>query len=155
MNLQSLTRAAEFEWRIEPTGKMRVPAVVYAGEELVRNMDEKVREQLTNVATLPGIQRAAFAMPDAHWGYGFPIGGVAAFDPEEGGVISAGAWVSPFPVEYARCVQGSLRTNWSPTKPILPMLFLERYQLESAAQGRSSSATKRWLGCYPVARDGR
>jgi tRNA-splicing ligase RtcB len=53
-------------------------------------MDEKVREQLTNVATLPGIQRAAYAMPDAHWGYGFPIGGVAAFDPYEGGVISAG-----------------------------------------------------------------
>ena len=45
---------------------------------------------LTNVATLPGIQRAAYAMPDAHWGYGFPIGGVAAFDPKEGGVISAG-----------------------------------------------------------------
>jgi tRNA-splicing ligase RtcB (3'-phosphate/5'-hydroxy nucleic acid ligase) len=90
MNLHSLTRAAEFEWRIEPTGKMRVPAVVYAGEELIRDMDEKVREQLTNVATLPGIQRAAYAMPDAHWGYGFPIGGVAAFDPEDGGVISAG-----------------------------------------------------------------
>jgi tRNA-splicing ligase RtcB len=53
-------------------------------------MDEKVREQLSNVAGLPGIQRAAYAMPDAHWGYGFPIGGVAAFDPHEGGVISAG-----------------------------------------------------------------
>src|SRR6516162_8862036 len=90
MNLQSLTRCSEFGWRIEPTGQMRVPAIIYASESLIRDMDEKVREQLTNVATLPGIQRAAYAMPDAHWGYGFPIGGVAAFDPEEGGVISAG-----------------------------------------------------------------
>jgi tRNA-splicing ligase RtcB len=53
-------------------------------------MDDKVREQIVNVAGLPGIQKAAYAMPDAHWGYGFPIGGVAAFDPEEGGVVSAG-----------------------------------------------------------------
>jgi tRNA-splicing ligase RtcB len=57
---------------------------------LIREMDEKVRVQMANVASLPGIQRAAYAMPDAHWGYGFPIGGVAAFDPREGGVISAG-----------------------------------------------------------------
>jgi len=90
MNLQSLSRRSEFEWRIEPTGRMRVPAVIYGGERLLEDMDEKVREQLTNVATLPGIQRAAYVMPDAHWGYGFPIGGVAAFDPDEGGVISAG-----------------------------------------------------------------
>jgi tRNA-splicing ligase RtcB len=90
MNLQSLTRHSEFEWCIEPTGQMRVPGIIYAGAQLVGDMDEKVREQLTNVATLPGIQRAAYAMPDAHWGYGFPIGGVAAFDPDEGGVISAG-----------------------------------------------------------------
>jgi tRNA-splicing ligase RtcB len=53
-------------------------------------MDEKVAEQIRNVASLPGIVRAAYAMPDAHWGYGFPIGGVAAFDPEDGGVVSAG-----------------------------------------------------------------
>jgi tRNA-splicing ligase RtcB (3'-phosphate/5'-hydroxy nucleic acid ligase) len=69
---------------------MRVPGIIYAGEKLIEDMDEKVREQLSNVASLPGIQRAAYAMPDAHWGYGFPIGGVAAFDPNEGGVISAG-----------------------------------------------------------------
>lgn len=90
MNRQSLTRRSDFEWWIEATGQMRVPGIIYAGEQLIENMDEKVREQLTNVATLPGIRRAAYAMPDAHWGYGFPIGGVAAFDPDEGGVISAG-----------------------------------------------------------------
>lgn len=82
-------RKSSFEWWIEPVGKMRVPGVIYATEELVRGMDAKVFEQLSNVASLPGIVVAAFAMPDAHWGYGFPIGGVAAFR-EEDGVISAG-----------------------------------------------------------------
>jgi tRNA-splicing ligase RtcB len=69
---------------------MRVPAIIYADEALIRDMDDKVGEQATNVATLPGIVQASYAMPDAHWGYGFPIGGVAAFDPDHGGVISAG-----------------------------------------------------------------
>ena len=77
-------------WRAEPTGAMHVPAIIYADDELVRQMDDKVFMQATNVATLPGIVGASYAMPDAHWGYGFPIGGVAAFDPDEGGVISAG-----------------------------------------------------------------
>jgi len=79
-----------YAWLIEPRGKMRVPAIVYADQALIEGMDRKVFEQLSNVATLPGIQQAAYAMPDAHWGYGFPIGGVAAFDPEEGGVVSGG-----------------------------------------------------------------
>ncbi len=69
---------------------MRVPAIIYADSKLIGQMDHKVFEQVGNVATLPGIQQAAYAMPDAHWGYGFPIGGVAAFDPAEGGVVSAG-----------------------------------------------------------------
>ncbi|MFZ5594521.1 MAG: RtcB family protein [Pseudomonadota bacterium] len=90
MDISLLTRQSEYAWRIEPTGKMRVPAIIYASEELVREMDHKVYEQVTNVATLPGIEKAAYAMPDAHWGYGFPIGGVAAFDADRGGVISAG-----------------------------------------------------------------
>jgi len=69
---------------------MRVPALFHADETLLRAMDDKVREQLCNVAALPGIVGAAHAMPDAHWGYGFPIGGVAAFDADAGGVVSAG-----------------------------------------------------------------
>jgi len=64
--------------------------VIYADEALIRAMDHKVYEQVCNVATLPGIVKASYAMPDAHWGYGFPIGGVAAFDPEDGGIVSAG-----------------------------------------------------------------
>jgi tRNA-splicing ligase RtcB len=90
MDLTRLHRTSSYEWRVEPTGKMRVPAVIFADEALIGAMDDKVLEQVTNVATLPGIVKASYAMPDAHWGYGFPIGGVAAFDPDQGGVVSAG-----------------------------------------------------------------
>jgi tRNA-splicing ligase RtcB len=90
MKLDQFEQVSEVEWRVAPFGKMRVPAVIYADQALIREMDEKVFEQLTNVATLPGIVAAAYAMPDAHWGYGFPIGGVAAFDADAGGVVSAG-----------------------------------------------------------------
>lgn len=90
MDISSFIRQAETRWELPPQGAMRVPAVIFATEVLMRAMDEKVREQICNVAMLPGIVGAACAMPDAHWGYGFPIGGVAAFDPEHGGVISAG-----------------------------------------------------------------
>jgi tRNA-splicing ligase RtcB (3'-phosphate/5'-hydroxy nucleic acid ligase) len=90
MDPARFTRVDPTTWRIEPHGAMRVPAVIYADENLIRDMDDKVFEQAVNVATLPGIVQASYAMPDAHWGYGFPIGGVAAFDPGHGGVISAG-----------------------------------------------------------------
>jgi len=90
MDLGRFSRHSDYEWEIAPHGAMRVPAVIYASEALIRDMDDKVYEQAVNVATLPGIVKASYAMPDAHWGYGFPIGGVAAFDPDEGGVVSAG-----------------------------------------------------------------
>ena len=90
MDTNRLTRVDATAWRIEPQGAMRVPAIIYADEDLIRDMDDKVYEQAANVATLPGIVQASYAMPDAHWGYGFPIGGVAAFDPDKGGVVSAG-----------------------------------------------------------------
>jgi len=90
MDLNLFQQHSATRWEIAPHDNMRVPAVIYADESLIREMDHKVYEQICNVAMLPGIVQAAYAMPDAHWGYGFPIGGVAAFDPEEGGVISAG-----------------------------------------------------------------
>lgn len=90
MDLGSLDRIGPCAWRIPPEGRMHVPVVIYASEDIVAAMDDKVREQSINVATLPGIVQAAYVMPDAHWGYGFPIGGVAAFDPARGGVVSAG-----------------------------------------------------------------
>ncbi|HEY7542341.1 MAG TPA: RtcB family protein, partial [Methylomirabilota bacterium] len=78
-------------WEIPVSEKpgMLVPARIYASEALLARMDEGVFEQVTNVACLPGIVRAALCMPDGHWGYGFPIGGVAAFRADTG-VISPG-----------------------------------------------------------------
>ncbi|MGR9053226.1 MAG: RtcB family protein [Gammaproteobacteria bacterium] len=90
MDIKQFVQRDETCWEIPAKGAMRVPAVIYADAGLIRTMDQKVFEQITNVASLPGIVDAAYAMPDAHWGYGFPIGGVAAFDPEQGGVVSAG-----------------------------------------------------------------
>ncbi len=90
MNLDLLNRKSKLTWQIDPHDGMRVPAILYGSENLIKEMDHKVYEQVTNVATLPGIVQASYAMPDAHWGYGFPIGGVAAFDADADGVISAG-----------------------------------------------------------------
>lgn len=90
MDLSRFNQRSKYEWRIEPHSKMRVPGIIYASEQLILEMDDKVYEQVCNVATLPGIVKASYAMPDAHWGYGFPIGGVAAFDAKEDGVVSAG-----------------------------------------------------------------
>jgi tRNA-splicing ligase RtcB len=81
----------EYIWEIPPDYKpgMKVPARIIASDKLMEAMDEGVINQITNVACLPGIRRYAWCMPDGHWGYGFPIGGVAAFDRDEG-VISPG-----------------------------------------------------------------
>lgn len=77
-------------WEIPRSGRMLVPGRVYASESLLRKIQEdKSLDQLVNVAHLPGIQKYAVAMPDIHWGYGFPIGGIAAMDAGEG-VISPG-----------------------------------------------------------------
>src|SRR6185437_15098701 len=90
MDVTKLTALSESGWQLAPQAGMRVPAVIFGNARLVAEMDDKGLEQILNVARLPGIVGAAYVMPDAHWGYGFPIGGVAAFDPEAGGVISAG-----------------------------------------------------------------
>ena len=83
--------AGDCVWEIPPDAKpgMLVPARIYASEALLGQMDQGVFEQVTNVACLPGIVRASLCMPDGHWGYGFPIGGVAAFNADTG-VISPG-----------------------------------------------------------------
>ena len=87
---EQLVQVTDYRWEMAPREKMAVPVVIFASRELIEAMDERVFEQARNVAMLPGIVKASHAMPDAHWGYGFPIGGVAAFDPEQGGVVSAG-----------------------------------------------------------------
>jgi tRNA-splicing ligase RtcB len=90
--IDSLQKISDTVWELPATYKegMRVPARIVATEKLVREMDETVYQQISNVATLPGITRYALCMPDGHSGYGFPIGGVAAMDVREGGVISPG-----------------------------------------------------------------
>jgi tRNA-splicing ligase RtcB len=86
-----LVEESPYRWRIDPHGAMRVPAVLFASGELLPDVHaDRSLEQAQNVATLPGIVDASYAMPDVHWGYGFPIGGVAATDVEEGGVVSPG-----------------------------------------------------------------
>ena len=77
-------------WRIPREGNMRTEGLVFATEKMISFLQkEHALEQVRNVATLPGIVGPSIAMPDIHWGYGFPIGGVAAFDPEDG-VVSPG-----------------------------------------------------------------
>ncbi len=86
-----LQQVSDTIWEIPPTYKkgMLVPARIYGTKEIIDAMDAGVYEQVTNVACLPGIQKYSYCMPDGHWGYGFPIGGVAAFDAETG-IISPG-----------------------------------------------------------------
>jgi tRNA-splicing ligase RtcB len=90
MVFSSLNQIGPYCFEIPKQGNMRVPARFFGAPPLIEAIDAKVFEQAANVACLPGIVKASLAMPDAHWGYGFPIGGVAAFDPERGGVISVG-----------------------------------------------------------------
>lgn len=87
-----IIKISDTVWELPKSVKagMQVPARIYATEKLLGEMDAAVVEQVTNVACLPGIVKYAFCMPDGHWGYGFPIGGVAAMDPHGGGVISPG-----------------------------------------------------------------
>ncbi len=91
MHKNNLIQIDEFRWEVAKKANMNVPVRMYADSQLVEHIaEENVLQQSINVACLPGIVKASLAMPDAHWGYGFPIGGVAAFDPLEGGVISPG-----------------------------------------------------------------
>ncbi|WP_017597291.1 RtcB family protein [Nocardiopsis lucentensis] len=86
-----ITEETPYRFRVEREGGMRVPGIVFASRRLLPDpaVDESLR-QVANVATLPGIVAASYAMPDIHWGYGFPIGGVAATDVDEAGVVSPG-----------------------------------------------------------------
>jgi tRNA-splicing ligase RtcB len=80
-----------YRFRIEQEGAMRVPGIVFACRSLLPDEHgDMALQQVADVATLPGIVRASYAMPDVHWGYGFPIGGVAATDVDADGVVSPG-----------------------------------------------------------------
>ncbi|MBI3292469.1 MAG: RtcB family protein, partial [Elusimicrobia bacterium] len=88
-----LEKIDDYRWRVpaEHQQGMRVPGLIFADEKLLKDIThDQSLQQVANVAHLPGIVRHSLAMPDIHWGYGFPIGGVAATDPDHGGVVSPG-----------------------------------------------------------------
>jgi len=122
-----LEQVGTCQWRIPKTYRedMRVDGLIFADEALVEHIrKDKGPEQVINVSTLPGIQKASLAMPDIHWGYGFAIGGVAATDPEAGGVISPGG------VGYdINCGVRLLRTEltWDQVKPRIRPLIDELF----------------------------
>ncbi|HMU53360.1 MAG TPA: RtcB family protein [Nitrospira sp.] len=128
-----VNRVTEEIWEIPVSEKsgMLVPARIYATETVIRSMDSGVFDQVTNVACLPGIQRYALCMPDGHWGYGFPIGGVAAFDVRNG-VISPGG------VGYdINCGMRLIRTDLTldDVQPRLERLMTELFRRVPAGVG--------------------
>ncbi|HAG83676.1 MAG TPA: RNA-splicing ligase RtcB [Cyanobacteria bacterium UBA12227] len=131
-----LKRISDTIWEIPISYKegMRVPARIYGTEKLISELDEGVYEQVTNVATLPGITKYALCMPDGHFGYGFPIGGVAAMDVEQGGVISPGG--IGFDIN---CGMRLLVTNltYKDVKPYIKTLVDRLYERVPAGVGSS------------------
>lgn len=130
-----VTRISDEIWEIAPTEKegMLVPARIYATPTILQSMDAGVFEQVTNVACLPGVRRYALCMPDGHWGYGFPIGGVAAFDVRTG-IISPGG------VGYdVNCGMRLIRTNLTreDVQPHLEQLMTELFRRVPAGVGAS------------------
>jgi len=128
-----VNRITDEVWEIPPTEKsgMLVPARIYATQTILQSMDSGVFDQVTNVACLPGIQRYALCMPDGHWGYGFPIGGVAGFDLKTG-VISPGG------VGYdINCGMRLIRTDLTleDVQPRLERLMTELFRKVPAGVG--------------------
>ncbi|MBH0203241.1 MAG: RtcB family protein [Nitrospira sp.] len=130
-----VNRITDEVWEIPTTEKsgMLVPARIYATPAILQSMDVGVFEQVTNVACLPGIMRYALCMPDGHWGYGFPIGGVAAFDVRTG-IISPGG------VGYdVNCGMRLIRTDLTQkdVQPSLERLMTELFRRVPAGVGAS------------------
>ena len=129
-----LVRLDPYRWLIPRQGKMRVDGLIFADRKLMRDIrGDQAAQQVANVAQLPGIVGRSIGMPDIHWGYGFAIGGVAAFDPEEGGVVSPGG------VGYdINCGVRLLRSNLTAAelRPLLSRLMDELYETIPAGVGR-------------------
>jgi tRNA-splicing ligase RtcB len=134
-----LERAGTCCWRIPKSYRedMRVDGLIFADDLLIEQIrDDQAPNQVANVATLPGIQKASLAMPDIHWGYGFAIGGVAATDPEQGGVISPGG------VGYdINCGVRLLRSNltWDDVKPRIRPLVDQLFRDIPTGVGQSGA----------------
>ena len=132
-----LEKVGPCQWKIPRSYRddMRVDGLIFADDTLIEQIrKDQGPEQVANVATLPGIQRASLAMPDIHWGYGFAIGGVAATDPEQGGVISPGG------VGYdINCGVRLLRSDlsWDDAKPRIKQLVDQLYRDIPTGVGQS------------------
>src|SRR4249920_875434 len=132
-----LEQVGPCQWKIPRSYRedMRVDGLIFADETLIRQIKaDQGPEQVVNVATLPGIQKASLAMPDIHWGYGFCIGGVCATDPDDGGVISPGG------VGYdINCGVRLLKSNlyYRDVKPHIRTLIKELFHTVPAGVGRS------------------
>lgn len=132
-----LEKVGPCQWKIPKSYRddMRVDGLIFADDRLIEQIrKDQGPEQVANVATLPGIQRASLAMPDIHWGYGFAIGGVAATDPNEGGVISPGG------VGYdINCGVRLLRSNltWDDAKPHIRKLVDQLFRDIPTGVGQS------------------
>jgi tRNA-splicing ligase RtcB (3'-phosphate/5'-hydroxy nucleic acid ligase) len=138
--MMELVRLDPYRWLIPKHGRMRVDGLVFADDRLMQQIgsDESLK-QVTNVAELPGIVGRSIGMPDIHWGYGFPIGGVAAFDPEDGGVVSPGG------VGYdINCGVRLLRSDVTrdELKPRLRALMDRLYKTIPAGVGKGYDAIK-------------
>ncbi len=137
-----LNRIDDYQWQLPKTGAMRAPGVIFADEELIRAMDDKVAEQIANVAMLPGIVKGSFAMPDAHWGYGFPIGGVAAFDADDGGVVSAGGVGFDISCGVRTLLTGLTRSEIEPVKRQLADTLFKRIPAGVGSTGALQLSSK-------------
>jgi tRNA-splicing ligase RtcB len=130
-----LVEETPYRWRIDRSGEMRVPGVVFTSRRLipVGGWDQSL-QQVINVATLPGIVEASYAMPDVHWGYGFPIGGVAATDVAAGGVVSPGGVGFDISCGVRLLVSPLSRPQLAPRLPAL-MDELDRHIPRGLGQG--------------------
>ncbi|MGB6976828.1 MAG: RtcB family protein [Gammaproteobacteria bacterium] len=133
MDIRQLQKINDYCWSIAGRTKDKCgPIRIYGSQTLVAEMDDKVLEQITHVARLPGLVGAAMVMPDGHWGYGFPIGGVAAFDAEQGGIISAGG--VGFDISCGiRCLRTNL--SWDELMPVSEKLGHHLFRLIPAGVG--------------------
>ena len=144
----SFVQEDRYTFRIPRKGKMRVGAVFFASKRILAHLESEDYAslvQLMNVATLPGVVEPALAMPDIHWGYGFPIGGVAAFDPEAGGVVSPGGVGFDINCGVRLLASGLERRDLEPRKAWLADRLYERVPAGVGSKRRDVKLNRRSL----------
>jgi tRNA-splicing ligase RtcB len=147
-----IERIDDVRWRIPRSGKMRVDGIVYASAAMMEDIRrDRSLEQVANVAHLPGIVKASIAMPDIHWGYGFPIGGVAAMDADDG-VVSPGGVGYDINCGVRLLASGLSRADLQPRLREVVTRFFESIPTGVGASRRDLRLSKREL--YRVLRDG-